>query len=258
MQEDHERKRGVLQENADFYDRFSMDAHGLGQRHDPATCTVPACGHSHHGASTAGDNFPKPLSAGTVYNGEDARPLADRVPPEERDRELGEAHNSDECKIPKCVRCNRVDEATMQPGYTIVKGGGSSSRKKKSNRGGAAIPPYIMTSYPHPDKVKESEEERAKRLARENEQRIEQSTNRPGRKVQGKEKRMHVQGTMEPTKVADLNEMTGKTCIELLENVHEILAMAKSGAERAIIVEAVMSLLKDNGGDVDGGLASVA
>lgn len=257
-------KTGVT--NDERFETAAADIHGYGQRHDPETCTEPACGHPDHGKSTSGENFKERVRAGEQYDGEgeliravtvgvtddgtkitrfEPRSLGYNPAIAKGDTEAIQAidHDPEACQIENCRLCNRVDEASLQPEYTISKGGGSSSKRKKKKGGGGPTEAYIMTSYPHPDK--ETEAQRAQRLARENELRIEQS-GKPGPKLKGKEKRMHVQGTMEPSKVADLNDMTGKTCIEVLEGVHGVLSMVKSGAEGAVVIDALMGLLRED------------
>lgn len=159
--------------DAEFYDHFSLDVHGIGQRHDVRTCADKSCGHPEHGLSTAGAELLGNKRAGEVHDGEG------KPDPEQRitsyDPEIAKGgtdaidaidHDPDECPAPylyaggpiprgrvlidgylRCIRCNRIDASTTQPEYTVAKGGGSKSGGSKERPQNAVVCPECHLEF---------------------------------------------------------------------------------------------------------------
>jgi hypothetical protein len=236
-------KTGVT--NDDHYETSVVEIHGFGKRH---SCDDPACVRC-CGNSTAGPALEGRQRAGDVRPDEgfpDPERLIARNNPkiaEGNAQEIAEGVEEEEhqdCDLPDCARCNRVDERTLQPDISISKGGGSSGKIKKQKPKPISTVDRIRDDlYPE----KETEEQRAERLMRESEVQSNRNPG-PGHPIRGREKRMHIQGTLEPSTVHDLNVTTGMKCVPLLEEMQKLLSLAKSGAEAQAIYERVMGLIQ--------------
>jgi|HubBroStandDraft_5_1064220.scaffolds.fasta_scaffold00154_20 hypothetical protein len=71
--------------------------------------------------------------------------------------------------------------------------------------------------------------------------------NSGGRPLKGKEPRVRVNCRLEPTMVAELEQMTGRKPVELLEAMHDVLVLVvasshRGGAQRAVFAK-IRSLL---------------
>jgi len=90
-----------------------------------------------------------------------------------------------------------------------------------------------------------SEKQRAERAIAQNAARLEGACG-SGRPLKGSEPRMRTQARLEPHVVYELNDMTGKNTGELLEEMHALLSMAKSGVERMAIAKKLEELIIAN------------
>lgn len=157
------------------YETSVVDIHGFGRApnvlpvierpaHDERTCSDPACPHSSHGLSTAGENFDLRERAGQRYDGErmhveGMRSAKDIAYVPEISKGGADAidaidHDPDACPAPQiyeggpipknrvlvdgylvCVICNRVSDATLQREIKVQSGSGGGSRRPKGKSG---------------------------------------------------------------------------------------------------------------------------
>jgi hypothetical protein len=65
-----------------------------------------------------------------------------------------------------------------------------------------------------------------------------------GRPLKGSELRKLISARIEPTQMAEMRAWTGKSAAQLLEAMHELCKMAKTGAEGSAIVEKLGSIME--------------
>jgi hypothetical protein len=145
----------------------------------------------------------------------------------------------DDCE---CEKCNSVNESTLQREGLDVKGGSNRNGKMKRRR---AVKPNLEGG----DQVIAgaggalTELERADEALRLAGKLV--NHNQRGRPLKGAEARMVLTGRIEPSQVVDINRWTGRQVFEVLEEMHTLLKMARSGAEAVAIADKLRSLLME-------------